>query len=229
MAIVHSDVAVTLLGGGVLGDGDMQVALARASRLVAADGGADRALAEGLTPEAIIGDMDGIGAAADRFADRMHRIAEQDSTDFEKALRNIDAPLVLAVGFTGGRTDHELAVFHVLQRHPDRRCLIIGSESITFLCPPSLTLDLEVGMPFSLFPLGAVSVESEGLRWPTRGIDFGPDRRIGTSNEVVGPVALRAEAPLMLVILPRSALDTAIAALTDTTPHWQPRNRSAST
>lgn len=223
MAIVQCIDAITLLGGGSLGEGDLALALARAPILVAADGGARHAAAVGQTPQAVIGDMDSIGAAAARYADRLHEIVEQDSTDFDKALRNIDAPLVLAVGFTGGRLDHELAAFHVLAARPDRRCLLIGAESLVFLCPPEIGLDLVPGTPFSLFPMGVVGCASVGLRWATDGIRFSPAGRVGTSNEVTGRVVLRPSAPLMLAIAPRAALDAVIAGLGAATACWPPR------
>ncbi|MGR3738712.1 MAG: thiamine diphosphokinase [Limimaricola soesokkakensis] len=223
MTIVQCANEVTLLGGGTLGEGDLALALARAPVLVAADGGARHAAAAGLEPRAVIGDMDSLGDAAARFADRLHEIAEQDSTDFDKALRNIGASLVLAVGFTGGRLDHELAAFHVLAARPDRRCLLIGTESLVFLCPPEIALDLALGQPFSLFPLGEVGCVSEGLRWPTAGIAFSPAQRIGTSNEVTGPVRLRVDAPLMLAIAPSSALDAVLSGFRGAPESWPPR------
>ncbi|WP_334063170.1 thiamine diphosphokinase [Limimaricola cinnabarinus] len=223
MTIVQCDGPVTLLGGGALGEGDLALALARAPCLVAADGGARHALAARHAPRAVIGDMDSLGEAARLYAGRLHEIAEQDSTDFDKALRNIDAPLVLAVGFTGGRLDHELAAFHVLAARPDRRCLLIGAESLVFLCPPEIALELAPGTPFSLFPMGALRCASQGLRWPTEGLVFSPAARIGTSNEVTGPVTLRPEAPLMLAIAPRAALDAVIAGLMAAKRAWPPR------
>ncbi|MCP1169195.1 thiamine pyrophosphokinase, partial [Limimaricola sp. ASW11-118] len=179
--------------------------------------------AAGLTPRAVIGDMDSLGETARLYAGRLHEIAEQDSTDFDKALRNIEAPLVLAVGFTGGRLDHELAAFHVLTARPDRRCLLIGAESLVFLCPPEVALDLAPGAPFSLFPMGELRCASQGLRWATDGLVFSPAARIGTSNEVTGPVRLRSEAPLMLAIAPRAALDAVIAGLMGADGAWPPR------
>lgn len=213
-AIVHSAVPVTLVGGGALDPADLALALRHAPGLVAADGGAGAVLAAGLRPQAVIGDMDSIAAAAsEAFAGLLHPFEEQDTTDFDKALRHVDAPLVLAVGVTGGRFDHELAVMHTLVRHPDRRCLVLGGHSLVFLCPPDLRLDLPKGSEFSLFPMGAVRARSEGLRWPTGGIAFAPDRAIGTSNAVTGPVRVRCDAPVMLVILPRAALAVTVDAL----------------
>ncbi len=224
MSIVHAQAPVTLVGGAELRPDDLTTALSRAPMLVAADGGADAVLAARLRPDAVIGDMDSIGRPARAaFADLLHTIAEQESTDFDKALRHIAAPLVLAVGVTGGRFDHELAVMHVLMRHADRPCIVIGAETVVFLCPPALTLAMAPGALVSLFPLAPVRVSSQGLRWPTDGLLFAPGHTIGTSNAATGPVHLAADAPAMLVILARTALDTAMAALATAPARWPVR------
>ena len=212
-AIVHAVAPVTLVGGAALGPGDLDLATAHAPLIVAADGGAQALLQAGLVPQAVIGDMDSItDEARAAFAHLLYPIAEQETTDFDKALRHVTAPLVLAIGAAGGRFDHELAVMHVLVRRPERPCVVIGAETLVFLCPPELALDLPMGSVLSLFPMAAVGVVSRGLRWPTDGLVFAPDSRIGTSNEVAGPVMLCADAPAMLVILPREALKAVVRA-----------------
>ncbi|MFW5642289.1 MAG: thiamine diphosphokinase [Roseicyclus sp.] len=211
-----SDAPVTLLGGGAVGPGVLAEALARAPVLVAADGGADAALAAGRTPAAVIGDFDSISRHARRrlSPEILYEVLEQDSTDFDKALRLIDVPLSLAVGFTGARLDHELAVFHTLAARPERRCIVIGDRDVVFLAPPRIALDLAPGTRVSLFPMAEVSGRSEGLRWKIDGLAFHPARRIGTSNAALhGPVRLEAHGPGLLVILPRDALDAVIAGL----------------
>ncbi|CUH65673.1 thiamine pyrophosphokinase [Thalassovita gelatinovora] len=192
--------------------------------IVCADGGADVALAKGLDPLAVIGDFDSLSDRA-RMAiapDRLHPIAEQDSTDFDKCLRHIAAPLVLGIGFDGSRIDHQLAAFNALVRHPDRRCILLGGEMITFVAPPELRVDLPVGTLLSLFPMARVEGRSNGLRWPIEGLQFAPDGRVGTSNEVCGPVHLWLDDPKMLVMLPLSALPQAAAAVM-AAPAWPVR------
>lgn len=213
-AIVQSTSGVTLAGGGRFSASLLDLARNLAPRVVAADGGADRLLALGVEPEAVIGDFDSISKMAQkRLAGRLFPIREQVTTDFDKALRSIDAPFVLGLGFAGQRLDHGLAVLNGLVRHPARRCLILSGTDVTFLAPRELSLRLPVGSRFSLFPMGAVEGESEGLRWPLQGLKFAPSGLIGTSNEVSGPVRLRFSAPLMLVILPRSGLVAALDGL----------------
>lgn len=185
--------------------------------IVAADGGADRALAAGFNPEAIIGDLDSLSARARGSIrpERLHPIAEQDSTDFEKALTRLDAPFVLGLGFSGPRIDHSLAVWNTLVRVAAPPCLVLGGADVVFAAPAGrrLALDLREGTRLSLFPMARVAGASQGLRWPIKGLAFAPDGRIGTSNRVSGPVSLQFESAGMLVILPRTGLRAAIAAL----------------
>ncbi len=195
---------VLLVGGGAVDPGRLARAARDAAGVAAADSGADTLLAAGIVPDAVIGDMDSISGAARAALPPgvLHEIAEQDSTDFDKALRHIEAPLVIGHGFLGARMDHALAVLSVLARYPERTCLLEGPEDAVALLPPEITLDLAPGTRVSLWPLGPVTGRSEGLRWPIDGLSFAPDATVGTSNEATGPVRLRIDAPRMLVILP---------------------------
>lgn len=214
--VVAGKSAVTLVGGGTLRPVDLEAALTLAPVLVAVDGGADAVNAAGLTPTAVVGDLDSVSASVRACLpdDIFHEISEQDSTDFDKALRHLAVPLVLAVGFTGARVDHELAVFHSLVTRPEHLCIVIGERDVIFHAPPRLQVDLAPGTRVSLFPMGPVSGRSRGLRWPIDGLAFHPARRIGTSNEATGGlVEIETDAPGLLVILPRAELDAAVAAL----------------
>lgn len=214
--IVQSTRGVTLAGGGPFSARDLKLALKRAPVAVAADSGADRLLQFGVDPQAVIGDMDSISvrARAEIPVERQHLVAEQVTTDFDKALRVIDAPLVLALGFAGARLDHGLAAFSTLIARAERRCILIGPQDLAFAAPARLDLTLLPGEPLSLFPMAPVTGRSEGLEWPITGISFAPDGMIGTSNRVVERrVTLEFDRRGMLVILPRRRLDAAIRAL----------------
>ena len=205
---------VTLIGGAPLDPADLAQALALAPMVAAADGGADNALANGLMPQAVWGDFDSIspGARARIPPENLHPVTEQDSTDFEKCLSRIDAPLVIAVGFAGARHDHFLAALSTLSRRIGPPCILIAAEDVITLCPPEIALDLRPGTRLSLFPMGPASGYAQGLKWPIDGLDFAPDARIGTSNAATGPVLLQTEGP-MLLILPRAHLGTLARAL----------------
>jgi len=215
--IVESASAVTLVGGAPILSADLTQCLQYAPCLVAADGGAAHALDAGHMPEAVIGDFDSFDPSLypELPAECLHVIAEQSSTDFDKALRNIVAPFVLALGFTGARFDHQLAACHVLLAHPEKRCVLVGERDLVLHLPASLSLHLPVGTRLSLFPLQEVAGRSEGLQWPIDGLPFHPARCIGTSNAVSAPeVRLDMQGAGMLLILPRAHLGALIAALT---------------
>lgn len=208
---------VTLVGGGELTPTSLNTIMAIAPSLVAADGGANVLLALGLMPDALIGDLDSVlPHVRDQIrAERILLVSEQETTDFEKCLIRITAPLILALGFTGARVDHALAVWNVLVRYPGRRCIVVSDTDVACVLPREISLTLAPGTRVSLFPMGAVGVRSTGLRWPTDGIAFAPDGAIGTSNVATGDVTLAADGPKMILILPRDCLPLLIAALPD--------------
>ncbi|HEY0275785.1 MAG TPA: thiamine diphosphokinase [Paenirhodobacter sp.] len=198
---------VTLLGGGVVERADLALALGLAPGLVAADGGGDRALDLGLVPDAVIGDLDSLSPAAQtRLGARVHHIAEQDSTDFGKCLRHVRARFYLGLGFTGLRLDHTLAALGEIARRPDQRVILMSEDEAIFRAPPRIHIDLPVGERFSIYPFGAVRGRSTGLRWPIDGLEFTPAGRVGTSNQVTGPVRLDLEGPALILVPKRHLL-----------------------
>ena len=213
MSVVYAkSEGITLVGGGILTPQTLERALEAAPNLVAADGGADQVLALGRQPDLAIGDFDSISAQALAAlgAARLHNVATQEDTDFDKALAAIAAPFVLAVGFSGARLDHTLAAMNTLLRHPNRRVVVDTGHDLCVVLPPRLVLELPALTRVSLFPMGPVRCRSAGLEWPTDHLAFAPQGRIGTSNRATGDqVTLEADAPLMLLMVP----DTALAAL----------------
>lgn len=223
--IVYSETPILLVGGAKCSDPVLSQALERAKTIVAADGGAAQVLERGYMPDSVIGDMDSLDPAlqAQLPPGVLQPIHEQDSTDFDKALRHIEAPLVIAHGFLGARVDHQLAAFTVLARRADRRCVLVGADDIVMIAPPHLSLDLPMGTRLSLFPMAPVTGRSAGLRWPIDGLGFVPDGRIGTSNEVSGPVELAFDGPGMLLILPPSAQEALLLGLSRAPQSWPAR------
>lgn len=213
--IVQTSENICLVGGAPVNQPTLEVALSHAPVLVAADGGAAQCLAAGYVPRAVIGDMDSLSERDKAGLDSatIHHITEQDSTDFDKALRNLSCPVTVGVGFTGGRIDHELAAYHTLFRRADKACVLVAETEIVFLCPPTVFLPTEDGDVVSLFPLVACLGESLGLKWPIDGLHLSPSERIGTSNRATGPVRLSVDQPGLLVILPRRHLGTVVQEL----------------
>jgi len=214
--IVQSPTGITIIGAGKVNAAQIETALRYAPLLVAADGGAGSALSNGHIPGAVIGDMDSApaGLAARLPSASIHPIPEQDSTDFEKCLYSIAAPLVIAVGVNGGRLDHELAALNALVRYPDLAVILLGAQDICFLCPAQLKLTLPIGTRLSLFPMAPATGRSQGLKWPIKGLEFAPSGRIGTSNETTSrQVELQFDRRAVLVLLPTSCLEAVVLAL----------------
>ncbi|NRB18098.1 MAG: thiamine diphosphokinase [Rhodobacteraceae bacterium] len=206
--IVERNEPVTLVGGGTVAPGDLAYAMSLAPFLVAADSGADRAFAGGYQPQLVIGDLDSLSnVVRNQLAPNMiFEIAEQDSTDFHKALRHIKAPVVVAVGFLGARVDHQLAAFNTLVQALPSPCIVLGEHEVIFHVPRQIRLPTVAGDIVSLFPMGAVSSGSTGLKWPLEGVQMSPMGLIGTSNEALGPVCLSPDGPGLLALIPRHHL-----------------------
>ena len=216
MGNVQSSRGVTLVGGGQPREEAVRLLLSHAPDLVAADGGANACHAFGLEPLAAIGDFDSLdpGIRAELADTRFIHVAEQDSTDFEKSLTRIEAPVILATGFTSGRLDHTLATLSALVRYGKTPVVVLDDDDILFAAPARVTLDIAAGTRVSLFPMAPVRGRSAGLKWPIDGLQFAPVGRIGTSNEATGPVTLAFDDPGCLVILPPEELPAVLSALT---------------
>ncbi len=215
--IVDETGPVTLVGGGNLEQGDLIEALNLAPVLVAADGGAAAALAQGHVPRAVIGDFDSLPEAVlSRLApETLFPVPEQDTTDFDKALRSIRAPVVLGTGFLGGRVDHQLAAFHTLLQPGYSPCILVGASELVFHLTGRIALPTQAGDVVSLYPMQPVTGRSGGLVWPIEGLQMCPASRIGTSNRAQGAMWIEPDGPGLLAIVPRrylAALMQAIAA-----------------
>ena len=181
--IVTYDNQVLLVGGADIDTGLLQ--LYRKSPLVAADGGANYLRRLNWLPSVVLGDLDSLH---DRTYWENHtrviEISEQDTTDFEKCLYSIDAPLYIAAGFCGGRLDHTLATLHVVQKyHRQKSVVLISEQDVIVVCSDTVDLALPVGTRVSVYPLTTVGFESsEGLQYSLNGLTLQSGHFIGTSN-----------------------------------------------
>ncbi len=223
--IVHKLEPITLVGGADLPEGAFERAVSLAPSIVAADGGAAHVMHHSHALQAVIGDMDSLSGElkAQLPNSIVHHIQEQDSTDFEKCLMRISTPLIVGLGFLGGRLDHQLAALHALARFAEQSCVLLGRDEVVFLCPSQIDLTLEPGTPVSLFPLATVNGAASGLKWSFPSLDFAPGQRIGTSNEAIGAVSLKMNAPGMICILPAHCFERVVKALLEQPGLWPAR------
>ncbi|MCY4305908.1 MAG: thiamine diphosphokinase [Aestuariivita sp.] len=221
--VIEFEDLTTLVGAGAVQQDDLKMLLNVAPRLVAADGGAKHALAINVIPDAVIGDFDSFSSDCHNRIpnDQKYHVGEQDSTDFEKTLSRISAPLIFGIGFTGPRIDHQLAAFSCLIRFAHQRCILIDSVQVIFLCPPEVEILCGQNTLISLFPMVPLSAESTGLYWPLDGLKLGPDQVIGTSNCTErSKVCLRVNRPGLLVILRRKNWACVMNALIASSSNW---------
>ena len=169
-------------------------------RIIAVDGGTGHALAAGVVPHVIIGDLDSLSAADGARAEAAGALtiaypARKDETDLELALRHaVDtgATSVIVLAALGGRLDQTVANLLLLAL-PELRGMdvrIVGGGQTAFLIQEGesdVTISGRPGDTVSLIPLGgdAVGVTAEGLEWTLcdETLPFGPAR--GVSNVLV--------------------------------------------
>lgn len=209
---------VMLVGGGPLGREAFNRARSIAGPIVCADSGADQLahVAPEASPDAVIGDLDSLKdreAWRKRLGGALRQVSEQDSTDFEKCLRAVDAPAFVGVGFLGGRVDHQLASLHAIVADP-RPIVLLGEEDAIISAGLGLTLNMSVGDRVSIFPLSpSNAIGGSGLRWPIDGLVLAAGSSIGVSNAAVEEsVTMRFDRPGAVVILQADRAGVALDA-----------------
>jgi len=160
------------------------------ARVVAADRGADHALALGLEIDLAIGDFDSATPAAVEAALKVERHpVDKDATDLELALRAAlayEPKRILVVGGIEGRLDHLLG-----------ELLVLGADELAGIDVDAVLGDALVhvvrgerrltgteGELISLFALNApaMGIVTEGLAYPLRGETLVPGSSRGLSN-----------------------------------------------
>ena len=214
------DGMLVVVGGGALDTHLLHHLAARGAHLVGADGGGDAIRAAGLVPEAIIGDFDSLADRQDWDArTKLIPIAEQETTDFEKALYSTAAPVTVGLGMTGKRFDHTLAALDAVARYAvGRRIILVDESDIALGLAGPFAFTVETGARVSVHPLTPTRfAASTGLLYPLDGLLLAPGVRTGTSN-AAGDAAFtitpaEADAGVYLLILERRWLDTLVDAL----------------
>ena len=206
---------ITVVGNAALDLADLNSAVSFAPILVAADGGADHLLQAGLIPATVIGDLDSLtDRAREMFADRLHKIDEQDTTDFEKVILHTQTPAIVGVGFLGGRLDHTMAALNVLTRHVDRKIILIGEGAAVFaMRDQSLALAVGTGAAVSVLPMERSVVSSKGLVWDMDNFEMHMSGTISSSNRADADIIQIDVKGCVVVTVPKAALSEVIAAV----------------
>ncbi len=188
-ALLNYETPMAIVGGGSVEPALLRDLAARNVVLIAADGGADSLDAAGLTPKAIIGDLDSLTDREgwEKRTQVLH-IPEQITTDFQKALYTTSAPVTLALGMTGKRLDHTLAALSALHEVATRRRVILVDEvDVALAISGPFAFDAAPKERISVHPFVPIVFErTAGLFYPMNDLLLDPAGRLGTSNEGTG-------------------------------------------
>ena len=163
--------------------------LQSAPYVVCCDGAADRYIATGRVPDAIVGDGDSISAEnREKFAHLLHIISEQESNDQTKAVRYLlehDMRRIAIVGATGRREDHTIGNISLLIEYARAGCQVrsFTDHGMFVPCNGTTTHKCHKGQQVSIFSITARDLSAEGLLY--RIYDFNNWWQ-GTLNECTG-------------------------------------------
>jgi thiamine pyrophosphokinase len=181
---------------------------ARASIVVAADGGANVCRRHGVVPDVIIGDLDSVTRETLRRSrlSLLLRVRRQDSTDLEKALDFLAAnrvPEAVILGADGRRIDFTLGNLSVLWRYHTRMSLTVAGDG-WYAVPvrTRMSVDAPGGTVVSVVPNGKVAgLTLRGFRYPLSNATMRIGE-VGVSNVVrsrSASVSLRSGSLLVIV------------------------------
>lgn len=140
--------------------------------VVCCDGAADRYIATGRVPDAIVGDGDSISTAnREKFAQLMHVITEQESNDQTKAIRfcmEQGKRRIAIVGATGKREDHTIGNISLLIEYARAGCNVCSftDHGVFIPCNGTTTHKCRKGQQVSIFSITAKDLSAEGLLYP---------------------------------------------------------------
>jgi thiamine pyrophosphokinase len=181
--------------------------------IVCADGGTRQALALGLKPQVIVGDLDSLAPAEHEGAVALGALIQQhphdkNETDLELAIRyavSRSPSSILIVAGLGRRLDQTIGNIALLAAS-DLATLDVrmddGLEEV-FFCRQEAEVRGQPGDIVSLIPWGSAvqGVSTQRLRWPLHEETLYPDQTRGISNEMLEPTAhVSISAGLLLVI-----------------------------
>ena len=169
--------------------------------ILCADGGTRHALALGLTPNVVIGDLDSVTEEERRKMKEMRvEIVEfsrdKNETDLELAINHaltLNPESIFILAALGGRMDQTLANIALLSNSSlvTRNLKITDGVEEIFFCRDQAKVEGRSGDIVSLIPWqGEVTgVFTENLRWHLHYETLFPDKTRGISNEMTADVA----------------------------------------
>ena len=196
--------AVVLAGGDYPTSEQALRVLHNAPYVVCCDGAADRYIATGHVPDAIVGDGDSISAYnRTKYASRLHIVAEQETNDQTKAVNFLlgkGMRHIAIVGATGRREDHTIGNISLLIEYARAGAQVrsFTDHGVFIPCNGNTTLKCRKGQQVSIFSITAKEMSAEGLLYPI--YDFSNWWQ-GTLNECTGEqFTIHAEGEYLLFV-----------------------------
>ena len=174
---------------------------------VCADGGANAAAHLDVRPDLIIGDLDSISATSlKKFGSvTTRRIADQNSTDLEKAISWLlrqGYKTINVLGATGGRPDHFIGNLSALAKFSRKaRIRFHDRKGEWVYVGTDFSIDAPAGTVVSLVPLSRCEgIITHGLKWELHYEMLELGVRESTSNVVKSsPVSIRVRSGNLLL------------------------------
>jgi thiamine pyrophosphokinase len=196
-------------------------AVAKAADLiVAADGGAGHALAAGIVPDLIVGDLDSIEGdlareMVGRGAELQRHPTEKDKMDGHLAVLAAKERGATAADFVcaaGGKPGAVFAIPHILlaaERRGLRSTVFADWGRMFVLEAGSRVVEGAAGDSVSVFPLAgpATGVTLEGMTYPLQNAILEPGDTLGFHNELVGRRAFASVEGGTLLLVQENELD----------------------
>ena len=180
----------------ILADGEFPIHsaplkhLSDAEYIVCCDGAAERLVATGIIPDAIVGDMDSLSSnLKERFASIIHTNSCQETNDLTKAfdfalLQNPEKIIIL--GATGIREDHSIGNISLLMMYSQKCSIPVEmwtNNGVFYPVWEDKTFKRTKGCSVSLIALDhGVRIKSDGLKYPLNDVIF-DSWWIGTLNK----------------------------------------------
>lgn len=204
-----------IIANGDFADGAaVRAALANRGMVIAADGGAEHALREGIALSLVVGDMDSIhpdtlANLAQNGVEIQKFPPEKNETDLELALLEAarrGSPSIRIIGALGDRLDQTLANIYLLGLPQLAMCdakIVSGKQTMWLISTGNHPIMGEIGDTISLIPMGGAvtGIVTAGMQYPLHKetLYFGPARGVSNVIAAANP-RVQVESGLLMVV-----------------------------
>ncbi len=176
--------------------------------IIAADGGYETALKNGIKPDYVIGDFDSLGYIPE--SENIIKLKpEKDFTDMYSAVEKgikLGYKRFVIYGATGGRADHTLANYQLAAMLAEKGCnaeLINGKQVVAALHNGEMRFDKSLKGYISVFAHSDVctGVYEKGLKYELENAELKNTFALGVSNEFIGKESIVSVETGTLIII----------------------------